>query len=34
MIANIICGVKYRITITPFNVVGDGRESSTLIPGT
>ena len=34
MLGNIVCGVNYRITITPFNVLGDGRQSSTLLPGT
>ena len=34
IIDNIVCGVNYRITITPFNVVDDGRQSSTLLPGT
>ena len=34
MLGNIVCGVNYRIIITPFNVLGDGRQSSTLFPGT
>ena len=34
MLENIVCGVNYKITITPFNVVGDGRQSRNLRPGT
>ena len=33
VLENIVCGVNY-ITITPFNIVGDGHQSSTLFPGT
>ena len=35
MLENIVCGVNYKITITrTFNVVGDGRQSHNLRPGT
>ena len=30
---NVMCGVNYTITIIPFNRLGNGIESSILIPG-
>jgi len=33
VISDIVCGVNYDITITPFNRVGDGVNSIALFPG-
>ena len=33
IISDIVCGVNYDVTITPFNRVGDGVISTILFPG-
>ena len=33
IISDIVCGVNYDVTITPFNRVGDGVNSNVSFPG-
>ena len=33
IIPDIVCGVNYDVTITPFNRVGDGLDSNVSFPG-
>ena len=33
IISDIVCGVNYDVTITPFNRVGDGVNSTVSFPG-
>ena len=33
VIIDIVCGVNFNVTITPFNSVGDGVSSNVLFPG-
>ena len=33
IVSDIVCGVNYDVTLTPFNRVGDGVNSTVLFPG-